>query len=221
MYAGVDATKYEHGPVANADPVIAIWFISFMVIGSFFVIQLFVGVFIDTFQTVTYEAKTLSRKNSVASTGTTDTGMTSRNVVAPGSEWRNAFYTVTTQKRFDILIAVFIIANVVTMSAESFMSSEQHAQILAVFDFVFNFVFGAEVVAKMAGLYPAGYFSSNWNRFDFIVVMVPPPPPPPPPPAHHPYRNMHGRQARASSHLVQREVNALAVIVREIPAHLM
>ena len=88
------------------------------------------------------------------------------------------FYTVTTQKRFDILIAVFIIANVVTMSAESFMSSEQHAQILAVFDFVFNFVFGAEVVAKMAGLYPAGYFSSNWNRFDFIVVMVPPPPHP-------------------------------------------
>jgi len=170
MYAGVDATASERGPVANSDPVTAIWFISFMIVGSFFVIQLFVGVFIDTFQTVTYESKSLSRNNSNVSSGTTDTEM--KNIVSPSSPYRLAVFTVVTQKRFDILIAVFIVSNVVTMSAETFQASEQHRNMLAVFDFLFNFVFAAEVVAKLFALYPQQYFISSWNRFDFIVVMV-------------------------------------------------
>ncbi len=67
MYAGVDATGKDTGPYANNNPVLALYFIAFMIIGSFFVIQLFVGVFIDTFQTVTSEVKALSRQSSIRS----------------------------------------------------------------------------------------------------------------------------------------------------------
>jgi hypothetical protein len=58
------------------------------------------------------------------------------------------------------------------MSAETVKPSVAHSYVLEVCDFVFNFVFGAEVLAKQWGLYPQQYFNSRWNKFDFAVVMV-------------------------------------------------
>lgn len=50
MFAGMDAQSRDLAPVVNVNPVISLYYIAFMVVGSFFVVQLFVGVFIDTFQ---------------------------------------------------------------------------------------------------------------------------------------------------------------------------
>jgi len=58
------------------------------------------------------------------------------------------------------------------MSCESYKSSAGQAAFLTWVDFVFNYVFGMEVVAKLWALYPKQYFSSRWNKFDFVVVMV-------------------------------------------------
>lgn len=61
MWAGMDATGRDTGPYVNANPLISLYFVLFMVVGSFFVVQLFVGVFMDTFQAVSQDVKGLSR----------------------------------------------------------------------------------------------------------------------------------------------------------------
>ena len=170
MYAAIDATSKGSGPVANSTPETGIFFLAIMIVASFFVMQLFVGVFIDTFQTVTQESKALSRKSSLASenSSVTSTG----NIDEPLSWRRNIFHNVVTTKQFDLVIAAFIVGNILAMSADTAKGSEVQTNLLLIFEFVFNFVFGSEVIAKQWGMYPVNYFNSRWNKFDFIVVMI-------------------------------------------------
>jgi len=169
MYAATDATGRETGPYVDANPAVALYFIAFMIVGSFFVIQLFVGVFIDTFQTVTSETKALSRQT----TNTTDkSSMSMAGLSEPLSSHRLLFFDVVTMRQFDLTIAFFILFNVIVMASESFHPGGEMISFLGITDFFFNFVFGAEVCAKLWGLYPRQYVISRWNKFDFAVVMV-------------------------------------------------
>lgn len=47
MYDGVDAVGVDQQPVYNNNPYICIFFVLFIIVGSFFVLNLFVGVTID------------------------------------------------------------------------------------------------------------------------------------------------------------------------------
>lgn len=47
MYNGIDAVGIDKQPVLNNDPYICIFFIVFIVVGSFFILNLIVGVIID------------------------------------------------------------------------------------------------------------------------------------------------------------------------------
>jgi len=55
MYAGVDATTAGQQPVLDNSPENAIYFVAFVVVGSFFVLNLFVGVAIDKFNAMQAE----------------------------------------------------------------------------------------------------------------------------------------------------------------------
>ena len=170
MFAAVDATGKKTSPYVNNNPVISLYFIAFMIVGSFFVIQLFVGVFIDTFQTVVAERKALSRQSSVSSENT-DTSM-SANFQEPIGQMRLIAFNVVTQKQFDIIIAVYIVLNIFVMATEAYKLSKVQAKFIEVADFVFNFIFGSEMILKLVGLRGKHYFSSSWNLFDFTVVMI-------------------------------------------------
>jgi hypothetical protein len=81
-------------------------------------------------------------------------------------------HQVVTMKKFDMMIAAFILGNIIAMSAESFKSDSSQEEFLRTIDYIFNFVFGMEVVTKQWGLFPRHYFRSKWNKFDFAVVLV-------------------------------------------------
>ena len=81
-------------------------------------------------------------------------------------------YEVVTQRQFDMLIAVYIIFNIVVMGSETFKMSSTQSRLINCADYVFNFVFGTEIIVKTFALYGKHYFSSNWNRFDFAVSMI-------------------------------------------------
>eukprot|EP00291_Cryptomonas_curvata_P014439 CAMPEP_0172153224 /NCGR_PEP_ID=MMETSP1050-20130122/1310_1 /TAXON_ID=233186 /ORGANISM="Cryptomonas curvata, Strain CCAP979/52" /LENGTH=988 /DNA_ID=CAMNT_0012821705 /DNA_START=410 /DNA_END=3377 /DNA_ORIENTATION=- len=159
MFAAIDSTGKKTGPYVNSNPIISLYFIAFMIVGSFFVIQLFVGVFIDTFQTVVAERKALSRQSSLSSEAT--------DVSASAN-----FQELVTQKQFDILIAVYIVLNIFVMASEAYKLSSVQAKFIKTADFVFNFVFGSEMICKIFGLRAKYYYSSSWNIFDYSVVML-------------------------------------------------
>ena len=169
MFAAIDSTGKDTGPYANNDKVLSLFFLSFMIIGSFFVIQLFVGVFIDTFQSVVSERKALSRQSSISSEATDNSISV---IQEPIENYRLIVFEIVTQKHFDMLIAVYIVFNVVVMGIETYKMSSTQSRFISTADSVFNFVFGTEVIVKLYGLRAKYYFSSRWNKFDFSVTMI-------------------------------------------------
>ena len=171
MFAGIDATGQDTGPYINYDRVISLYFLSYMIIGSFFVIQLFVGVFIDTFQIVVSERKALARQSSISSENT-DTSNSMTALQEP-MDWRRlVVYEIVTQRQFDLMIAFYIITNIVFMGSETFKMSSKQANVIDSADYIFNYVFGMEIIVKLYGLRAKYYFSSRWNQFDFSVSMI-------------------------------------------------
>lgn len=49
MYAGMDSTDIGMEPQFNASPYFVAYFVLYMIVGSLFIINLFVGVVIDNF----------------------------------------------------------------------------------------------------------------------------------------------------------------------------
>lgn len=52
MYSGIDSRGIDKQPKENNSPVLALFFIAFMVVGSMLIFNLFVGVVIDNFNKI-------------------------------------------------------------------------------------------------------------------------------------------------------------------------
>ncbi|CAG5122330.1 unnamed protein product, partial [Candidula unifasciata] len=80
-------------------------------------------------------------------------------------------YDITTDQKFDIVIMVIIILNMLTMMFEHNGMPAQLKEILHIFNLIFITIFTAECVLKLIGL-RWYYFKVPWNVFDFIVVVL-------------------------------------------------
>jgi hypothetical protein len=56
MYNGVDARSPELAPRRDSNPGIAVFFVAFMVVGNFFILNLFVGIILDNFSKLSSES---------------------------------------------------------------------------------------------------------------------------------------------------------------------
>jgi len=89
------------------------------------------------------------------------------------SNWlRNLIHQIVTTTQFELIIAAFIVLNVIVMACETSKQGQAQQALLSVADVLFNLCFAGEVVLKLIALHPLFYFKSNWNKFDFAVVMV-------------------------------------------------
>ena len=52
MYNGIDAVGIDQQPKKDYQPIMTLYFVAFMIIGSQFIINLFVGVVIDNFNKI-------------------------------------------------------------------------------------------------------------------------------------------------------------------------
>ena len=93
-------------------------------------------------------------------------------------QWRSEFgYRLPVKKfciddRFDQLIALGIVTNVVLMTMQSFKQSAWQTHVSVVQNFFFTFLFGCEVCGKMFALHPKTYLQSGWYQFDYLITLV-------------------------------------------------
>uniref|UniRef100_A0A7S0VSM7 EF-hand domain-containing protein n=1 Tax=Hemiselmis tepida TaxID=464990 RepID=A0A7S0VSM7_9CRYP len=169
MWAGVDATAKLTGPKQNHNLPMMLFYVVSIVLASYLVVNIFVGVFVDCYTMASGEmiAERLREQK-------THKKLTNVKEVFddPKDPWRMALYKIVTATWFDFLIAFFIISNVVCMGMETYQPGERWVTFGEVNNFFFSFIFGWECFGKLAALYPRRYFASNWNRFDFFIVSV-------------------------------------------------
>ncbi|XP_011491046.1 sodium channel protein type 4 subunit alpha B isoform X1 [Oryzias latipes] len=177
MYAAVDSREVESQPMYEENLYMYIYFVCFIIFGSFFTLNLFIGVIIDNFN---------QQKSKL---GGTDIFMTEEQkkyynamkkmgskkpqkpVPRPENHFQGLVFDLVTKQFFDIFIMVLICLNMVTMMVETDDQTLEKEIILYWVNLVFIVIFTTECSLKIIAL-RQHYFAVGWNIFDFVVVIL-------------------------------------------------
>ncbi|GFR23957.1 sodium channel protein 60E [Trichonephila clavata] len=179
MEYATDTTEVGHQPYAEANFPAYIYFVTFIICGSFFTLNLFIGVIIDNFNMLKkkYEGGIvevfLTDSQRAYYTAMLKLGRRKpqRIVTRPQNRYLRICYDLAMSRRFEMVVFIFIILNMVAMTVEHYQQPEQITSILDTLNIAFTILFCAEAIIKIIGLRQY-YFTFPWNVFDLTVIIM-------------------------------------------------
>uniref|UniRef100_A0A2K6G5N0 Sodium channel protein n=1 Tax=Propithecus coquereli TaxID=379532 RepID=A0A2K6G5N0_PROCO len=177
MYAAVDSRNVELQPKYEESLYMYLYFVIFIIFGSFFTLNLFIGVIIDNFnqqkkkfggQDIFMTEEQKKYYNAMKKLGSKKP---QKPIPRPGNKFQGMVFDFVTRQVFDISIMILICLNMVTMMVETDDQSEHVTSILSRINLVFIVLFTGECVLKLISLRHY-YFTIGWNIFDFVVVIL-------------------------------------------------
>ncbi|XP_051516008.1 sodium channel protein type 8 subunit alpha-like isoform X5 [Myxocyprinus asiaticus] len=177
MYAAVDSRKVEDQPKYEDNIYMYIYFVIFIIFGSFFTLNLFIGVIIDNFnqqkkkfggQDIFMTEEQKKYYNAMKKLGSKKP---QKPIPRPQNKLQGMVFDFVTQQVFDISIMILICLNMVTMMVETDDQSPETENILYWINFIFIVAFTSEFVLKLFALRHY-YFTNGWNIFDCVVVIL-------------------------------------------------
>ncbi|KAI5087468.1 sodium channel protein type 4 subunit alpha B isoform X1 [Silurus meridionalis] len=177
MYAAVDSRLVEDQPIYETNLYMYLYFVIFIIFGSFFTLNLFIGVIIDNFNQQKSKIRgqdlfmTEEQKKYYNAMKKLGSKKPQKPIPRPQNCFQGFIFDIVTQQFFDILIMGLICLNMVTMMVETDDQSVEVEEILYIINFVFIVLFTGECVLKLIALRQY-FFHVGWNIFDFIVVIL-------------------------------------------------
>ncbi|XP_049726729.1 sodium channel protein type 5 subunit alpha isoform X7 [Elephas maximus indicus] len=177
MYAAVDSRGYEEQPQWEYNLYMYVYFVIFIIFGSFFTLNLFIGVIIDNFnqqkkklggQDIFMTEEQKKYYNAMKKLGSKKP---QKPIPRPVNKYQGFIFDIVTKQAFDVTIMFLICLNMVTMMVETDDQSPEKVNILAKINLLFVAIFTGECIFKMAALRHY-YFTNSWNIFDFVVVIL-------------------------------------------------
>ncbi|XP_053132595.1 voltage-dependent T-type calcium channel subunit alpha-1H isoform X3 [Hemicordylus capensis] len=183
MYDGLDAVGIDQQPSQNHNPWMLLYFISFLLIVSFFVLNMFVGVVVENFHKCRQhqeaeearrrEEKRLRRlEKKRRSKEIYMSEAQRRPYYADYSPVRRYIHTLCTSHYLDLFITFIIGVNVITMSMEHFNQPKSLDEALKYCNYVFTIVFVFEAVLKLVAFGFRRFFKDRWNQLDLAIVLL-------------------------------------------------
>ena len=177
MYEGVDARSIDESPKANYNPYIAYYYVVFVIIGNFFMVNLFTVIVFSNFN----EAK--SKETSFAAFFLTKPQLIwseiQKLIIKAKPEFNhhndslNRFqgfmYRIAKSSVFDIGIMIVIIINMFILAMPYNEASDEYNVTIENLNIVCTYVFILEAIIKLLGQ-GRHYFKDSWNCFDFAIV---------------------------------------------------
>ncbi|TRY96477.1 hypothetical protein DNTS_031530 [Danionella cerebrum] len=177
MYSAVDSREIESQPIYEINLYMYIYFVIFIIFGSFFTLNLFIGVIIDNFNQQKAKIRgtdifmTEEQKKYYNAMKKLGSKKPQKPIPRPTNCFQGLVFDLVTQQFFDIFIMVMICLNMVTMMVETDDQSEEKENILFLINCVFIVLFTGECILKITAL-RYHYFSIGWNIFDFVVLCI-------------------------------------------------
>ncbi|XP_054451359.1 sodium channel protein type 5 subunit alpha isoform X1 [Pteronotus mesoamericanus] len=177
MYAAVDSRGYEEQPQWEYNLYMYIYFVVFIIFGSFFTLNLFIGVIIDNFNQQKKKIRgqdifmTEEQKKYYNAMKKLGSKKPQKPIPRPLNKYQGFIFDIVTKQAFDVTIMFLILLNMVTMMVETDDQSPEKVNILAKINLLFVAIFTGECIIKMAALRHY-YFTNSWNIFDFVVVIL-------------------------------------------------
>ncbi|EGD78396.1 voltage-dependent L type calcium channel alpha 1 [Salpingoeca rosetta] len=172
MNNAIDCTAENRQPERNNNPVAALFFVTYVILVAFFMLNIFVGYVIITFSSEgeSYEAVDGLDKNQRKCLAFCLNAQPIR-VHRPLYRAQISIFRFVSSKHFEWFIMAAIIGNsIVLLMAYEGMPSDYEMG-LQLCNIVFTGIFTVEALLKLFALNPTGYFHDSWNFFDFIIVV--------------------------------------------------
>ncbi|NXK57587.1 SCN5A protein, partial [Sylvietta virens] len=177
MYAAVDSREKDDQPKMESNLYMYLYFVNFIVFGSFFTLNLFVGVIIDNFNQQKKKISgedifmTEEQKKYYNAMKKLGSKKPQKPIPKPLNRYQRFLFDISTSQTFDVVIMGLICLNMITMMVETYEQSETKTNILSKINILFVTIFTAECVLKLLALRQY-YFSNAWNIFDLVVVIM-------------------------------------------------
>ncbi|NWS28475.1 SCN5A protein, partial [Polioptila caerulea] len=177
MYAAVDSREKDDQPDMENSLYMYVYFVVFIIFGSFFTLNLFVGVIIDNFNQQKKKISgedifmTEEQKKYYNAMKKLGSKKPQKPIPRPLNRYQGFLFDIVTSQMFDVVIMGLICLNMVTMMVETYEQSEMKTTILNKINILFVSIFTAECVLKLLALRQY-YFSNAWNIFDLVVVIM-------------------------------------------------
>ncbi|XP_015271643.1 PREDICTED: sodium channel protein type 2 subunit alpha isoform X2 [Gekko japonicus] len=177
MYAAVDSRNVEEQPKYEDNLYMYLYFVIFIIFGSFFTLNLFIGVIIDNFnqqkkkfggQDIFMTEEQKKYYNAMKKLGSKKP---QKPIPRPANKFQGMVFDFVTKQAFDISIMILICLNMVTMMVETDDQTDAMENILYRINLIFIVLFTGECVLKLISL-RYYYFTIGWNIFDFVVVIL-------------------------------------------------
>uniref|UniRef100_A0A669P4K2 Voltage-dependent L-type calcium channel subunit alpha n=1 Tax=Phasianus colchicus TaxID=9054 RepID=A0A669P4K2_PHACC len=172
LYKAIDSNGENVGPVYNYRVEISIFFIIYIIIIAFFMMNIFVGFVIVTFQEQgeqEYKNCELDKNQRQCVEYALKARPLRRYI--PKNPYQYKFWYVVNSTGFEYIMFVLIMLNTLCLAMQHYGQSKLFNDAMDIMNMVFTGVFTVEMVLKLIAFKPKGYFSDAWNTFDSLIVI--------------------------------------------------
>ena len=93
-----------------------------------------------------------------------------RMVTRPKNKFMKFCYDMSENQKFEVVITIIILLNMVQMAMEHDNAKEQFTNAMFITNYVFTVIYTLEAMLKIIGTRKF-YFYKSWNIFDFVIVV--------------------------------------------------
>ncbi|XP_043273603.1 sodium channel protein para isoform X4 [Venturia canescens] len=178
MNDAIDSRDINKQPIRETNIYMYLYFVFFIIFGSFFTLNLFIGVIIDNFNEQKKKAggsleMFMTEDQKKYYNAMKKMGSKKPLKAIPRPRWRPQaiVFEIVTDKKFDMIIMLFIGFNMLTMTMDHYQQSDAFSNVLDYLNMIFIVIFSSECLMKIFAL-RYHYFKEPWNLFDFVVVIL-------------------------------------------------
>ncbi|XP_046881682.1 calcium channel, voltage-dependent, L type, alpha 1S subunit, a isoform X1 [Hypomesus transpacificus] len=172
LYRAIDSNMEDVGPVFNNRIAISVFFIIYLILIAFFMMNIFVGFVIVTFQEQgeqEYKDCELDKNQRQC----VQYALKARPLrcYIPKNPYQYQVWYIVTSCYFEYLMFLLIMLNTMCLGMQHCNQSEHVTHLSDMLNVIFTVLFTVEMLLKLMAFKAKGYFGDPWNVFDFVIVI--------------------------------------------------
>ncbi|XP_076862640.1 voltage-dependent L-type calcium channel subunit alpha-1C isoform X17 [Brachyhypopomus gauderio] len=172
LYKAIDSHAEDVGPIYNYRVVISIFFIIYIIIIAFFMMNIFVGFVIVTFQEQgeqEYKNCELDKNQRQCVEYALKARPLRRYI--PKNPYQYKVWYVVNSTYFEYLMFTLILLNTICLAMQHHGQSTSFNNAMNILNMLFTGLFTVEMILKLIAFKPRHYFVDAWNTFDALIVV--------------------------------------------------
>merc|ERR1719510_657270 len=172
LYVSIDSNEVDIGPIHNFRPIVAIFYFIYIIIIAFFMVNIFVGFVIVTFQQEgesAYKNCELDKNQRNCIEFALNAKPVRRYI--PKNPIQYKLWAFATSPACEYTVFAAIMLNTLSLAMKYYQQPKLYTTFLDSLNIIFTVFFTLEFVLKFGAFRFKNYFGDPWNAFDFVIVL--------------------------------------------------